>query len=220
MADDTKSQVLKLLTECSHAEANSDELLTLVYQELRKLAASRMSKEAPGITLQPTALVHEAYLRLVGDSVEWDNASHFFAAAAESMRRILIDQARARTAQRRGGDRKRVELEQNEHESPETLDGGLEPEQILAVNSALLRIEQRDPRIAEVIKLRFFAGLNINETAKALGVSDRTVRRDWTYAKAWLTQELSQLSNPEKIDGNRLDTSEEDLRSRSRRSSG
>lgn len=217
MSVDSRRKIVKLLAECSQTDgASGDELLPLVYEELRKLAASRMAREAPGITLQPTALVHEAYLRLVGDEVEWDNAGHFFAAAAESMRRILVDHARTRSSQRRGGDRKRVDLEQNDRSSPNTMEAGLDPEQILAVNSTLSRIEQRDPRIADVIKLRFFAGLSINETARAMGVSDRTVRRDWTFAKAWLTHELSQFANPEKTDGCGMDTTEEDLRSRAR----
>lgn len=217
MSVDSRRKIVKLLAECSETDGTSgEELLPLVYEELRRLAASRMAREAPGITLQPTALVHEAYLRLVGDDVEWDNAGHFFAAAAESMRRILVDQARTRSSQRRGGDRKRVDLEQNDPDSPNTMEACPEPEQILAVSSTLSRIEQRDPRIADVIKLRFFAGLSIDETARAMGVSDRTVRRDWTFAKAWLTHELSQFANPEKTDGCGMDTIEEDLRSGAR----
>lgn len=213
---DSRTQITKLLAECSRSDSSrSAELLPLVYEELRKLAGARMAHEAPGITLQPTALVHEAYLRLVGDSVEWDSAGHFFAAAAESMRRILVDHARTRSSQRRGGDRKRIDLDQqtpdSHPDSPDSIEPGLEPEQILAVNAALSRIEERDPRMADVVKLRFFAGLSIDETARAMNVSDRTVRRDWTFAKALLTQELGQLANPEQTDGLGMDTFEEDL---------
>jgi RNA polymerase sigma factor (TIGR02999 family) len=192
MPADSKNQIVRLLAECSEpGGASSEELLPLVYDELRKLAASRMAREAPGITLQPTALVHEAYLRLIGDAVEWDGAGHFFAAAAESMRRILVDQARARSSLRRGGRRQRVDLEHVDPSQPDDPGGAsLDSEQILAVNAALSRIDERDPRMAEVVKLRFFAGLSIDETARAMGVSDRTVRREWTFAKAWFTQEF------------------------------
>jgi len=159
MSADSTNQIVKLLADCTRSHgASAEELLPVVYEELRKLAAARMRREAPGTSLQPTALVHEAYLRLVGDSIEWDNAGHFFAAAAESMRRILVDHARARGSLRRGGDRKRVDLEQVHPSCPDDVTGpDAEPEEILAVHAALSRIDERDPRMAEVVKLRFFA---------------------------------------------------------------
>jgi RNA polymerase sigma factor (TIGR02999 family) len=162
-----------------------NELLPLVYDELRKLAQLRLSRESPGQTLQPTALIHEAYLRLVGDGcTSWDNRGHFFAAAAEAMQRILVESARRKGRQRHGGNAVRCELD------PEAIPLAAESGEILAVDEALHRMEERDPRMAQVVKLRFFAGLSIEDTARALDVSDRTVRREWTFARAWLSERL------------------------------
>jgi RNA polymerase sigma factor (TIGR02999 family) len=167
---------------------DSDEMLALVYEELRQLAAARLAREGPGITLQPTALVHEAYMRLVGHDVRWDGRGHFFGAAALAMQRIMVEHARRRASLRRGGDRARVDAESDDFDAP--IMPGVSPDQILAVNASLERMEARDERMAEVVRLRFFAGLTIDQTAAAMGVSDRTVRREWTFAKAWLSREL------------------------------
>ena len=170
------------------AAGDSSQMLALVYEELRRLAAARLAREGPAITLQPTALVHEAYMRLAGDNVHWDGKHHFFGAAALAMQRILVEQARRRATLRRGGDRARIDAEPDQLDAP--LIPGASPEQILAVNASLQRMEERDARMAEVVRLRFFAGLSVDETALAMGVSDRTVRREWTFAKAWLSREL------------------------------
>ena len=161
------------------------ELLPLVYQELRRLAAQRLADERPGHTLQPTALVHEAYLRLIGDDGRrWADRTHFFRAAAESMRRILIDHARAKRGPKRGGARNRVPLDLAE------LAAEADGDEILAVTEAISRLEAQNPEVAEIVRLRFYVGLTVEETAQALGVSERTVYRDWTFARAWLIREL------------------------------
>ena len=163
----------------------AEELLPLVYEELRKLAASRMTNEAAGQTLQPTALVHEAWLRLVGEGDQkWDNKGHFFAAAAEAMRRILIENARRKHALKRGVHLERVNLE--DVEAAILTDG----ETLLLVNEALAKLEQEDPEAAQLVKLRFFAGMTNEEAGQALGVSARTAKRYWTFARAWLFREL------------------------------
>ena len=158
------------------------QLLPLVYEELRKLAAARLAHEAPGQTLQPTALVHEAYLRLVRpeDAACWDNRGHFFAAAAEAMRRILIESARRKRGPESGGRLVRHELDL---EHPAALDRS---EELLALNDALDRLAVIEPRAAEVVKLRYFAGLTVADAAAALGISPRTADDDWVYARAWL----------------------------------
>jgi len=158
------------------------ELLPLVYEELRKLAAARMAAEAPDQTLQPTALVHEAYLRLVGpaDEHRWDHRGHFFAAAAEAMRRILVDRARRKAAARHGGELGRLKLEPDLTAAPEVR------EDLIALDEALDRLAIEDPIKAELVKLRFFAGLTLPEAAKALGLSERTAGRHWAFARAWL----------------------------------
>lgn len=171
------------------------DLLPLVYDGLRKLAGARMAAEAPGHTLNATALVHEAYLRLVGDQ-HFDGRGHFFAAAAEAMRRILIEHGRARSRLKRGGlGRMRVPL--NTIRDVAQLAGGGEgddhAEQIVALDDAFRRLEMHDARFADVIRLRFYAGLSVAETAQVLGVSERTVNVDWTYARAWLARDLKQL---------------------------
>ncbi len=178
--------VTTILTKIGEADSRAaDELLPLVYEELRKLAAHRLTHEAQVVTLQTTELVHEAYLRLVGDyEVSWQGRGHFFAAAAESMRRILVDRARKRGRLKHGGGHRRVPLDVVElAAAPESLD-------ILALNEALRRMEQQDPRMHRVVMLRFFAGLSVEDTAGALGISPRTVKRDWTCARALLYEQL------------------------------
>ena len=166
-----------------HAAA---QLLPLVYDELRKLAAARMAAESPDQTLQPTALVHEAYLRLIGpaDELRWDNRGHFFAAAAESMRRILVDAARRKRTQKHGCHRRRVELP-DVPAQPDVAD-----EQLLALDDALTRLAAEDPVAARVVELRHFAGLSIEDAAATLGLSRATAYRQWTYARAWLRDAL------------------------------
>lgn len=161
-------------------------LLPLVYEELRKLARSRMARERRGQTLQPTALVHEAYLRLLGDQETlWANRAHFFAAAAEAMRRILIERARRAGRRKRGGEWQRVELEDG------LLPGVAPATDILALDEALSRLAGHDPAMARVVELRFFAGLTVEEVALALDVSARTVKRRWTAGRVWLHRELT-----------------------------
>jgi RNA polymerase sigma factor (TIGR02999 family) len=163
------------------------DLLPLVYEELRKLAAARMAAESPGQTLQPTALVHEAYLRLVGpvDERRWDGRGHFFAAAAESMRRILVDAARRKQRDKHGGDFQRIDLDAA---APVAADPRHD---LIALDEALTRLAAEDPQAARLVELRQFAGLTVAEAAEALGVSPRTADRLWLYARAWLHRELS-----------------------------
>lgn len=164
----------------------ANELLPLVYEELRKLAAQKLAREDPGQTLQATALVHEAWLRLGGDDQPaWDNRGHFFAAAAEAMRRILIDNARRKQTLRHGGGARRVNLEALD------LAAGMADEQLLALNEALDRFAAHDARKAELVKLRFFAGLTNEEAARVLKTSAPTAKRDWAYARAWLFREMN-----------------------------
>jgi RNA polymerase sigma factor (TIGR02999 family) len=163
----------------------ADKLLELLYEELRRLAASKMAGEAPGQTLQPTALVHEAWLRLVGaKNPTFENRAHFFSAAAEAMRRILIDRARRKLRVRHGGNLERVDLEEQDLAAPGT------DEQLLAVHEALDRLAQTHPRQAEVVKLRYFAGMTNEETAEALDISVATVKNYWTFARTWIFNEL------------------------------
>jgi RNA polymerase sigma factor (TIGR02999 family) len=159
------------------------ELLPLVYDELRKLAAARMAQESPGHTLDATALVHEAYLRLVGDQ-HFEGRGHFFAAAAEAMRRILVDNARRKQSEKHGGNHQRVELEAVAVAAPVARDD------LIALDEALNRLAHEEPEVAAVVNMRYFAGLTIEQAADALGVSVRTANRHWAYAKAWLFQEL------------------------------
>jgi RNA polymerase sigma factor (TIGR02999 family) len=181
------SDVTRLLDAAAagHRRAAAD-LLPLVYDELRKLAAARMAGESPDHTLQPTALVHEAYLRLVGrgDDLRWDGRGHFFAAAAEAMRRILVEAARRKGGPDRGGDFTRHDLDPDQP-SPSGPSPGL-----LALDEALDRLGAIEPRAAEVVKLRYFAGLTVAEAAAALGISPRTADNDWAYARAWLVTAL------------------------------
>ena len=163
----------------------ADRLLELVYDELRRLAAAKLAREEPGLTLQPTALVHEAWLRIGGqDDADWKDRSYFFAACGEAMRRILVDNARARARLKRGGDRARVELDSGLEAVPvDSLD-------LLALDEALTRLGEEDPRKARLVELRFFVGMGIEEAALALGVSRATVDRDWACAKAFLQAEM------------------------------
>jgi RNA polymerase sigma factor (TIGR02999 family) len=161
------------------------DLLPQVYAELRRLAAWHLAKEPPGQTLQATALVHEAWLRLgAGQGQGWDNRRHFFAAAAEAMRRILVDNARRKQALRHGGGLQRTDLDEL------TLVGGAPDDELLAVHDALDALAAHDPRKADLVRLRYFAGFTLEETAAALGISERTAKRDWTYSKAWLFREI------------------------------
>src|SRR5215510_10473053 len=180
------------VTQILHAIAEGDpsaasQLLPLVYDELRKLAAHRLAHQAPGQTLQPTALVHEAYLRLVGDpgGSDWDNRGHFFAAAAEAMRRILVEDARRKGRRKRGGGLTRLDLD-----AAEQVAGPEVREDLLALDEALTKLASVDPQAAELVQLRYFAGLSIPEAAKALGVSPRTADRLWAFARVWLLREV------------------------------
>lgn len=165
----------------------AEELLPLVYDELRRVATARMAVGVPGHTLQPTALVHEAWLRLVGNDgeVQFQNRSHFFAAAAEAMRHILIDRARRKRALRHGGGQQRVDADEMEIAAP------ADDDELLAVNEALDRLARADPAKAELVKLRYFVGMTIEEAAAALGISEPTAKRRWTLARAWLFNEIS-----------------------------
>jgi len=181
------AHVTHLLGAAAAGERNAAaDLLPLVYDELRKLAAARLAGESPEHTLQPTALVHEAYLRLVGrgDDHRWDGRGHFFAAAAEAMRRILIESARRKHGPERGGDFTRHDLDPDQPSPP-----GPSP-RLLALGEALDRLAAIEPRAAEVVKLRYFAGLTVAEAASVLGISPRTADNDWAYARAWLVTTL------------------------------
>jgi len=166
----------------------ADELLPLVYDQLRRLARRLLSRERPGHTLQPTALVHEAYLKLVDQTrVDWKGRTHFFAAGAQAMRHILVDHARGRGRAKRGGGWNRVTL--GEDAAP-FADGGLDADELLALDEAMQRLAKLDERSARVVELRFFGGLTVPEVAHVLAVSTRTVEGDWTHARAWLNREL------------------------------
>lgn len=186
------NDVTMLLAAASDGDANAaSQLLPLVYDELRKLAAARMALEAADNTLSATALVHEAYLRLVGpaDSVRWNGRRHFFAAAAEAMRRLLVENARRKKRQKHGGDHQRISLEVAESMVPAP------SEDLVALDEALDRLAAQDPIKAEVVKLRFFAGLTMPEISHALNLSLATVERHWTFARTWLYAELSEVDH-------------------------
>lgn len=168
------------------SSASAEQLLQMVYEELRTLAARRMAHESPGQTLQATALVHEAWLRLGGDrQPQWENRAHFFAAAAEAMRRILIENARRKNAVRHGGGMISVSLESLE------LAAVMDDDQILLLNEALERFQQSHSEKARLVKLRFFAGLTLSEAAKVMGISEPTAKRHWAFARAWLFREIN-----------------------------
>jgi len=180
------SDVTRILNAIEQGDPKAaDQLLPLVYEELRKLAAARMANEAPGQTLQPTALVHEAWLRLGGaDGQSWDGRAHFFGAAAEAMRRILIENARRKKALRHGAGQPQLDIQQIEIAGPAPDD------QMLEVDEALNRLAALDKEKAELVKLRYFAGLTIEEAARALKISEATAKRWWVYARAWLYAEV------------------------------
>jgi RNA polymerase sigma factor (TIGR02999 family) len=185
------SEVTVILTALEQGDPHAaGQLLPLVYDELRRLAGQKLALEPPGQTLEPTALVHEAYLRLVGSDPRgssapaWDSRGHFFAAAAEAMRRILVDNVRRKRSLKRGGNRSRQDLE-------EVQPAALEPhEDLLALDEALNKLAAQDPIKAQLVQLRYFAGLTVEETARALGISSTTAERYWTYARAWLHREI------------------------------
>jgi RNA polymerase sigma factor (TIGR02999 family) len=183
------SDATKILTRAEQGDPKAaDELLALVYEDLRRLAAHRMSNEAQGHTLQPTALVHEAWMRLVGSDsqAQFQNRAHFFAAAAEAMRRILIDRARRKHALRHGGDQQRVELEDEDVSAP------VDDDQLLAVSESLDKLAVEHKIEAELVKLRYFVGMTNDEAAEVLGISARTATNYWTHARAWLFREVNQ----------------------------
>ncbi len=183
------SDVTQILNAIEHggADAASD-LLPLVYEELRKLAAARMANESAGHTLQPTALVHEAWLRLAGENAntQFANRAHFFAAAAEAMRRILIERARRKSAEKRGGNWERIDLDKVE------IAAEADDDTLLLVNESLEKLAQEDAKAAEIAKLRFFGGLTLEEAGQVLGVTDRTANRYWAFARVWLFDEMRQ----------------------------
>jgi RNA polymerase sigma factor (TIGR02999 family) len=182
------SDVTRLLNAIANGDADAaDQVLPLVYDALRKLAADKLAREKPGQTLQPTALVHEVYLRLVGESQEphWNGRGHFFAAAAQAMRHILVDNARRKRRARHGGGRRRVPLDDAVAAPPEAGDD------LLALDEALTRLAAEDPEAARVVQLRYFAGLSVEEAAESLGMSRATAYRHWTFARAWLLNELA-----------------------------
>jgi RNA polymerase sigma factor (TIGR02999 family) len=181
------SEVTRILNAIVQGDARAaEQLLPLVYDELRKLAAARLAAEAPGQTLQPTALVHEAYLRLVGGEQpqDWNGQGHFFAAAATAMRRILVEVARRKSRVRHGGDRQRIELDAVQ------LPIEMSADQLVMLDEALTRLVDRDPQAARLVDLHCFGGLSIEQAAKVLGISTRTAYRDWTFAQAWLYREV------------------------------
>ena len=182
------SEVTRILSAIEQGDPQAaSQLLPLVYDELRKLAAHRLAHQAPGQTLQPTALVHEAYLRLVGDieGIDWDSRGHFFAAAAEAMRRILVENARRKGRRKRGGGLTRIDLD-----AAEPLAAPEIREDLLALDEALTKLTSVDPQAAQLVQLRYFAGLSIPEAAKALGVSPRSADRLWAFARVWLLREV------------------------------
>jgi len=187
------SEVTHILTAIEQGNAKAaDELLPLVYEELRRMAANKMAGEPADHTLQPTALVHEAWLKLVDTPAQsWQNRAHFFGAAAEAMRRILIDRARRKSRQRRGSGAEHLDADELEIASPAPDD------QLLALNDALERFATLEPQQAELVKLRYFIGLKIEEAAEVLGISEATAKRWWAYARAWLFNELNTLPPPE-----------------------
>jgi RNA polymerase sigma factor (TIGR02999 family) len=181
------SEVTRILSAIEHGDPRAaEQLLPLVYAELRNLAAQKVAQEKPGQTLQATALVHEAYVRLVDvdRAQRWNGRGHFFAAAAEAMRRILVERARARGSAKRGGGRERLDLDELAVASSER------PDELLALDEALTRLAAAEPQAAELVHLRYFAGQTMGDAAEMLGLSLRSAHRLWAYAKAWLLQEL------------------------------
>ncbi|HEY1376110.1 MAG TPA: ECF-type sigma factor [Gemmataceae bacterium] len=192
MSDTAPGRVTAILRAAQKGDREAaDRLLALVYGELRKLAQARMARLPPGQTLQPTALVHEAYLRLLGRSdLHLDSRKHFFFAAARAMRDILVEQARQKLGPKRGGRHRRVEL--NEAAAA----CGPPPDEVLALNDALTELEQEDPLKAQLVTLRYFSGMSMGEAAEVLGVSERTLHRHWQFVKAWLKSRLGPPADP------------------------
>ena len=186
------TEITRILTAIDSGDAQAaNELLPLVYQELRRLAAQKLSQEEPGQTLQATALVHEAYLRLVGsEDVQWDSRGHFFAAAAEAMRRILVENARRKRRLKHGGGQQRVDVAE--------VDLAIDPpsDDLLALDEALVKLADQDKTKADLVKLRYFAGLTEQQTAEILGISRSTAKRYWAYACAWLYREINKGEEP------------------------
>ena len=182
-----QENLTRILDQIADGDASAaDQLLPLVYQQLRVIARQRMATENPGHTLQATALVHEAFVKLAGArKVDWQNAAHFYAAAAEAMRRILVDHARGKQCKKRGGRAARSMANEADLAATEN------PEEILALDESFCRLEQQEPEAAAIVRLRFFAGLSVDQTAEALGLSPRTVDRRWKFARAWMFRELS-----------------------------
>jgi RNA polymerase sigma factor (TIGR02999 family) len=181
------SDVTRILNAIEQGDARAaDELLPLVYEELRLLAAHRLSREVPGQTLQATALVHEVYIRLIGGEAEnWDSGRHFFAAAAEAMRRILVDNVRRKKSQKRGGGRQKVNLDNLAVVEKNPYDD------IIELDEALTKLANQEPEVAELVKLRYFGGLTLEQAAKVKGISRRTAGRHWNYARLWLYREMA-----------------------------
>src|SRR5438874_3802500 len=187
------NEVTRILSDLAQGDAHAaGQLLPLVYEELRKLAAARMAEESPGNTLNATALVHEAYLRLVaspqreqGEEPRWDNRGHFFAAAAEAMRRILVEAARRKQRAKHGADRTRIDLDAAQAAAPDPR------HDLVALDAALTRLAAEDPQAAKLVELRHFTGLSVAEAAQALGISPRSADRVWAFARAWLHRELT-----------------------------
>jgi len=186
------TDVTRILNAIEQGDAKAaDELLPLVYEELRLLAAQKLSQEKPGQTLQATALVHEAYIRLVGEEPQnWNSRGHFFAAAAEAMRRILVENARRKGRLKRGGAQERTGLDEA------TLAIEQPPEDMIALDEAITKFAKEDPAIFELVRLRYFAGLTQQQAAEILGIPRRTADRNWAYARAWLYQEMTRGSEP------------------------
>lgn len=189
ITQDTRHEVTRILLELKAGDSKRvNELIPLVYDELRGLAAVHLARERPGQTLQPTALVHEAYLRLIHESVEdWESRRHFFASVAEAMRRILIENARRKSSRKRGGDFVRTAMD------PDELHLGMPSSDLLDLNTALDELAAHDPESAELVKLRYFAGLTLEQTGELLGFSTRTAKNRWAYAKAWLYRRLKEM---------------------------
>ena len=184
------SDVTRILSQIEQGDPNAaEELLPLVYDELRKLAAAKMAQEKPGQTLQATALVHEVYVKLVdvNRAQKWDSRGHFFAAAAEAMRRILVDQARKKGATKRGGDFEKVDFDSAQ------LATTVSPESLLMIDEAIEKLKHEDPISCQLVNLRYFCGLSLDDAAQALGISSRSARRHWAFARVWLCSELSEI---------------------------
>lgn len=186
MPDDRTSQITEILSSAGEKGSVANELLPIVYDDLHALAEKYLRAESAGHTLQPTALVHEAYMKLVDQTrVDWQGRTHFFAVGAQAMRRILVDHARRRGAAKRGGDRQRITVDE------QLLAAGRRDEDLLALDEALEKLADLDPQQAKMVELRFFGGLNVAETATALGLSKRTTEREWNMVRSWLRRELT-----------------------------